>query len=78
MARILDRSRKGGRVGGHKVAALAYDSSGVSAETSDVADVLFEYDTAVEIGTPELHQYSETTDGSTAEILTSLRLASGA
>ena len=70
MARILDRSRKNGSAGGHKVAAIAFDASGVSAETSDVSDVLFEHDTASEIGTPELHQYAEATDGSLAEILT--------
>jgi len=70
MSRILDRSRKSSSAGGHKVAAIAYDSSGVSAETSDVSDVLFEYAEASEIGTPELHQYAETADGATAEILT--------
>jgi len=70
MARILDRSRKSSSAGGHKVAAIAYDSSGVSGETSDVSDVLFEYAEASEIGTPELHQYSEAADGTTAEILT--------
>ena len=70
MARILDRSRKSGSAGGGRVAALAFDSSGVSAETSDVADFLAEHSSAVEIGTPELHQYAETTDGTTAEVLT--------
>ncbi len=70
MARILDRSRKSSSAGGHKVAAIAYDSSGVSAETSDVSDVLFEYAEASEIGTPELHQYAEAADGQLAEILT--------
>lgn len=70
MARILDRSRKGGSAGGSRVAALAFDSSGVSAETSDVTDYLAEHSAAVEIGTPELHQYAEVTDGTLAEILT--------
>ncbi len=69
MARIVDRSRKGGSVGGGPVTALAIASSGVSAETTDVADILAEHEAAYEVGTPELHQYSETSDGSTAEIL---------
>lgn len=70
MARILDRSKKGSQAGGSRVAAISFDSSGVSGETSDVSDILAEHPTAVEIGTPELHQYAETTDGSTAEVLT--------
>lgn len=70
MARIVDRSRKGGQVGGHKVAPLAYDSVGLSAETTDVADVLFEYAEAWEVGTPEMHYYAEASDGSTTEVLT--------
>ena len=70
MARILDRSRKGGSAGGGPVAAVAFDSSGVSGETSDVSDILAAHDTAHEIGTPELHQYAETADGTTAEVLT--------
>ena len=70
MARILDRSRKSSQAGGSRVAAITFDASGVSEETSDVSDFLAEHPTAVEIGTPELHQYAETSDGTTAEILT--------
>jgi len=70
MARLIDRTRKSGQLDGSLLSATDFNSSGVSGETTDVAATLLRYPTASEVGTPELHQYAETADGSTAEILT--------
>ena len=70
MARIIDRNRKSSAVDGSQLTAIAFDSSGVSGETTDVVRVLHENSSAYEIGTPELHYYAEATDGQLAEILT--------
>lgn len=68
MGRLL-RRRGASQIDGTGFSAVTFDSTGV-AESDDVADILREAHDVQEIGAPALYTYAETSDGSTAEILT--------